>query len=49
MLWSINTVLLSRRRVVVVAIKLNGGCVKLALPNGRVVDILTPVLDELSK
>jgi len=32
-----------------VAIKLNCGCVKLALPNGHVVDILTPVLDELTK
>lgn len=31
------------------AIKLNCGCVKLTLPNGCVVDILTPVLDEISK
>lgn len=31
------------------AIKLNCGCIKLALPNGRVVDILTPVLDEIEK
>ena len=30
------------------AIKLNDGCVKLALPNGKVVDILTDVLDEIS-
>lgn len=31
------------------AIKLNSGCVKLSLPNGCVVDILTPVLDEIAK
>lgn len=31
------------------AIKLNCGCIKMALPNGRVVDILTDVLDEISK
>ena len=31
------------------AIKLNSGCVKLSLPNGCVVDILTPVLDEIIK
>lgn len=31
------------------AIKLNCGCVKMALPNGRVVDILTPLLDEIIK
>lgn len=31
------------------AIKLNCGCIKMALPNGRVVDILTSVLDEISK
>ena len=31
------------------AIKLNCGCIKMALPNGRVVDILTQVLDEISK
>lgn len=30
-------------------IKLNRGCVKLALPNGCVVDILTSVLDEIAK
>ena len=31
------------------AISLNNGCVKLNLPNGKVVDILTDVLDEMSK
>jgi len=31
-----------------VAIKLNDGCVKMQLPNGKVVDILTAVLDEIS-
>lgn len=31
------------------AIKLNCGCIKMALPNGCVVDILTPVLDEITK
>ena len=31
------------------AIKLNCGCVKMALPNGRVVDILTDALDEIGK
>lgn len=31
------------------AIKLNCGCIKMALPNGCVVDILTDVLDEISK
>ena len=40
---------LQRGLVVAVAIQLNCGCVKLALPNGRVVDILTPVLDEIAK
>ena len=30
------------------AIKLNNGCVKMQLPNGKVVDILTSVLDERS-
>ena len=30
-------------------IKLNRGCVKLTLPNGCVVDILTSVLDEIAK
>lgn len=29
------------------AIKLNNGCVKMQLPNGKVVDILTTVLDEI--
>lgn len=31
------------------AISLNNGCVKLNLPNGKVVDILTDILDEMSK
>ena len=31
------------------AISLNCGCVKLLLPNNCVVDVLTPVLDEISK
>ena len=31
------------------AIKLNSGCVKLSLPNGCVVDVLTSVLDEITK
>ena len=37
-----------KRGVVAVAIKLNGGCVKMQLPNGKVVDILTTVLEEIS-
>ena len=31
------------------AIKLNCGCVKMTLPNGHVVDILTPLLNEIRK
>lgn len=31
------------------AIKLDNGCVKMNLPNGKVVDILTGVLDEISR
>lgn len=31
------------------AIKLNRGCVKMLLPNGCIADVLTPVLDEISK
>ena len=31
------------------AIKLNSGCVKLSLPNGCVVDVLTSALDEIAK
>ena len=30
------------------AVKLNKGCIKMSLPNGKVVDILTDVLDEIS-
>ena len=40
---------LKKRGAVVVAIKLNDGCVKMQLPNGKVVDILTAVLDEISE
>lgn len=40
---------LKKRGAVVVAIKLNDGCVKMQLPNGKVVDILTAVLDEMSE
>lgn len=39
---------LQKRSADAVAIKLNNGCVKLNLPNGKVVDILTDVLDEIS-
>lgn len=37
-----------KRGAVVVAIKLNSGCIKMQLPNGKVVDILTEVLDSIS-
>ena len=43
------SLLLSRRIVFAVAFSLNCGCVKLLLPNSHVVDVLTPVLDEISK
>ena len=39
---------LSKRSAGVVAIKLDNGCVKMNLPNGKVVDILTNVLEEIS-
>ena len=44
-----NLIHLKKRGVVAVAIKLNNGCVKMQLPNGKVVDILTAVLDEISE
>lgn len=39
---------LQRGAVIAVAIKLTHGCVKLSLPNGHVVDILTSVLEEVN-
>ena len=44
-----NLIHLKKRGVVAVAIKLHNGCIKMQLPNGKVVDILTAVLDEISE